>query len=259
MSEAIAMENETGAFHPKGVVRPRVQVEEQIRAAILSGDLPAGHRLQSEAELSRLFGVSRNTVREGLRSLETQGLITKIPGAGGGSFVQRVDQQSLSRLLEDSVGNLIQLGRISVDELSAMREYLEVPAVRLAAQNRTDEELETLRAIIERQASLPHSELSDAENRKLNLDFHHTVAKASHNLLLNTFVHAMHRVTESAQYAPVPHSEGHAAWESNVRHHTELFQAIEARDPDAAEAVIRVHLNYIEGRMNRAITADLNS
>jgi DNA-binding FadR family transcriptional regulator len=78
-------------------------------------------------------------------------------------------------------------------------------------------------------------------------------------LLLNTFVQAMHRVTESAQYVPVPHSEGHAAWESNVRHHADLFQAIEASDPDAAEAVIRVHLNYIEGRMNRAITARLHS
>src|SRR3984893_17833876 len=134
MSQPVAEQsNGAVAFEPKGVVRPRVQIEQQIRSAILSGELPPGFRLQSEAELSRLFGVSRNTIREGLRSLETQGLIEKLPGAGGGSFVQRMDQQSLGKTLEESVGNLLKFGMIDVDELASVREYLEVPSVRLAA------------------------------------------------------------------------------------------------------------------------------
>jgi DNA-binding FadR family transcriptional regulator len=249
VSQPVVDESTSGMFRPKGVVRPRVQVEEQLREAILSGELPSGHRLQSEAELARLFGVSRNTVREGLRSLETQGLISKIPGAGGGSFVQAVDQRSLSRVLQESVGNLIQLGRISLDELSAMREYLEVPSVRLAATHRSDEDVEELRSIVERQQALPGRELNDAENRKLNLEFHNTVARVSGNLLLNTFVHAMHRVTTSAQYVTF----GQAAWESNLAHHRDLLTAIADRDPDKAESVMRTHLKYIRANMSRAI------
>ena len=253
MSEPHTKDASSGAFRPKGVVRPRVQIEEQIRAAILSGELPAGHRLQSEAELSRLFGVSRNTVREGLRSLETQGLINKIPGAGGGSFVQTVDQRSLGRLLQESVGNLIQLGTVGLDELSSMREYLELPSARLAALNRSGEDMATLRSIIDRQQGISDRELNDAENRKLNLEFHHAIAQASGNLLLNTFVHAMHRVTESAQYITMEHGEGEAAWESNLHHHQALVDAIEAQDAHAAETIMREHLQYIGSRMSRAI------
>jgi DNA-binding FadR family transcriptional regulator len=249
MSQPVIDESVDAVFRPKSVVRPRVQVEEQLREAILSGELPAGYRLASEAELARQFGVSRNTVREGLQSLATQGLISKIPGAGGGSFVQAVDQRSLSRVLQESVGNLIQLGKIGLDELSGVREYLEVPSARLAATRRSDEDVEALRSIVERQQALPGRELNDAENRKLNLEFHNTVARLSGNILLNTFVHAMHRVTTSGRYVTM----GEAAWESNLAQHRDLVTAIADRDPDKAESVMRTHLDYIRANMSRTI------
>ena len=253
MSQPVIDESIDAMFRPKSVVRPRVQVEEQLRAAILSGELPAGYRLASEAELARLFGVSRNTVREGLQSLATQGLISKIPGAGGGSFVQAVDQRSLSRVLQESVGNLIQMGTIGLDDLSALREYLEVPSARLAATHRSDKDVEALRSIVERQQALPGRELNDAENRKLNLEFHNTVVTVSGNILLNTFVHAMHQVTTSAQYVTMAATEGQTAWESNLAHHRDLVTAIADRDPDKAESVMRTHLNYIRANMSPAI------
>jgi GntR family transcriptional repressor for pyruvate dehydrogenase complex len=249
MSQPVTDRSTDGVFHPKGVVRPRVQVEEQLRAAILSGELPAGHRLQSEAELARLFGVSRNTVREGLRSLETQGLISKIPGAGGGSFVQAVDQQSLSRVLQESVGTLIQLGTIGLDDLSALREYLEVPSARLAAERRSGEDVEALRSIVERQQALLDRDFDTAENSKLNLEFHNAVARVSGNTLLNTFVSATHQAATSAQYATM----GQAAWESNLEYHRDLVTAIANREPDKAESVMRAHLNYVRVNINQAI------
>jgi GntR family transcriptional regulator, transcriptional repressor for pyruvate dehydrogenase complex len=121
---------------------------------ILSGELPPGFRLQSEAELSRSFGVSRDTIREGLRSLETQSLIQKLSGAGGGSFVRRIDQQSLGKALQESVSNLLKFGMIDVDELAAVREYLEVPSARLTAVNCSEEDLRELRTVVERQQNI---------------------------------------------------------------------------------------------------------
>src|ERR671934_2452266 len=60
---------------------------QRVRAAILVGDLPVGSQLPTEHELVRQFGVSRATVREGLRLLEADGLIVTRPGRRGGATV----------------------------------------------------------------------------------------------------------------------------------------------------------------------------
>jgi DNA-binding transcriptional MocR family regulator len=79
------------AFQPSRVRRPREQVEEQIREAILSGAFRQGDKLPSETQLAEQFSVSRTTVREALRALAAAGLISKVPGVAGGSFVQSVE------------------------------------------------------------------------------------------------------------------------------------------------------------------------
>ena len=83
------------------VLRPRQQVEEGIKAAILSGELKSGEMLPPEAELARQFQVSRTTLREALRVLSTQHLITKVPGARGGNFVRSIDHDSLGTVVTE--------------------------------------------------------------------------------------------------------------------------------------------------------------
>src|SRR5207249_115330 len=73
-------------FTAKQVTRPRAQVEQQIREAILGGLFSPGEKLPPETQLAEQFGVSRPTVREALGSLVTAGLIRKVPGVAGGSF-----------------------------------------------------------------------------------------------------------------------------------------------------------------------------
>src|SRR5262245_39424721 len=91
------------------VLRPRQQVEEALRKAVLNGQLRTGERLPPEAELARQFRVSRPTIREALSALESQGLIRKVAGAGGGSFVQTVDHHALGEIVQESVHNLLRL------------------------------------------------------------------------------------------------------------------------------------------------------
>ena len=135
----------------RSVVRPRQQVEETIKAAILSGELKSGEMLPSEAELARQFNVSRGTLREALRVLASQHLIYKVPGARGGTFVQSVDYSALGDVVTDSVDNLLALGSIRFDEVTHMRELLEVPSVRLAAEHRSADDLAKLHEIVDRQ------------------------------------------------------------------------------------------------------------
>ncbi len=220
------------------VLRPREQVEEQIRSAILSGVLRSGERLPSEAELSRQFDVSRNTVREALHALATQNLISKVPGAGGGSFVRSVDHESLGTVLSESMQSLLALGRIEFEEVSLVRQHLEVPAARLAATHRTDEDLGQLRDIVRQQKSIS---VDDPAVSDLDAQFHTLIARASGNRVLASFVAALHKQTEPVRYLDLSPEVG----TTTVRQHQAIVNAIAAGDQQAAEEAIIEHLTYL--------------
>jgi len=220
------------------VLRPRRQVEEQIRSAILSGELRSGERLPSEAELARQFDVSRNTVREALHGLATQNLIKKVPGAGGGSFVRSVDYESLGTVLSESMQSLLALGRIEFEEVALVRQHLEVPAVRLAAARRTEEDVERLRGIVDSQKSIS---IEDPGVPKLDAQFHTEIAKVSRNRVLAAFVSALHQQTEPIRYLDLSSEVG----QTTVRQHRAIVAAIAKGDADAGEQAIIEHLTYL--------------
>lgn len=220
------------------VLRPREQVQEMVRSAILAGELHSGERLPSEAELARQFDVSRNTVREALHALATQNLIYKVPGAGGGSFVRSVDHESLGKTVSDAMQSLLALGRIEFDEVAMVRQYLEVPSVRQAALNRTAEDLEHLDDIVGRQV---RASVDDPVVIQLDAQFHVGIATASGNRVLSSLVAALHRQTEPVRYLDLSPEVGHVT----VRQHQAILQAIRAQDADAGERAIVDHLSYL--------------
>lgn len=220
------------------VVRPRQQVEERIKQAILDGELKTGERLPPEAELARQFGVSRTTVREALRSLATQNLIDKHPGAGGGSFVRSIDHESLGDVLSDSMHNLLSLGSIEPAEVNEMRRYLELPAVRLASRHREEAELAQLRQIVERQKSIS---VNDPAVPTLDVDFHSTIARASRNRVLASFVLALHEQVMPVRFLDLSEEVG----STSVLQHLQIIRAVEERDEVEAERAMAEHLSYL--------------
>jgi len=232
-------------FAPIPVLRPRQQVEEQIRAAILTGKLQIGSKLPSEATLAQEFSVSRTTIREALRALATQGLIDKVPGAGGGSFVRSVDHRSLGFVLREGIENLLQLGTIETSEAGHVRQLLEVPAVRLAAQNRTPGELEKMEEIIERESS---ATVDDPDVSSLDVQFHSTIAQASGNRVLWCLIFALHRASEPVSNLDLSPEVG----KDTVRQHRQILKGIRDEDPDAAESAIVTHLSYLQAHERMA-------
>lgn len=220
------------------VLRPRQQVEEGIKAAILSGELKSGEMLPPEAELARQFQVSRTTLREALRVLSTQHLIIKVPGARGGNFVRSIDHHSLGTVVTDSVHNLLALGSIEFGEVSEVRQCLEVPSVRAAALNRTDADLEVLHDIVEQQKT---ASVEDPEVPKLDELFHTRLAVASGNRVLAAFVSALHNETEPVHYLDLSPEVGR----TTVKQHQSVLNAVTEQDPDAAEVAIVEHLTYL--------------
>ncbi len=226
------------------VKRPQQQVEEQIRTAILSGELAAGDRLPSEMELASQFSVSRTTVREALRALVAQGLVAKARGPRGGSFVQRIDGESVVQVLSQSVHNLLAVGRVDFEEVSLLRQHLEVPSARLAAQNRTEDDVSALHRIV---AAEKQTTVEDPAVPSLDVEFHTTIARASGNRLLTTFVAALHHNTEPVRYVELSPEVGRLT----VKQHSAIVAAISAQRPDDAGSAMVEHLTYLRQMFQR--------
>ncbi len=225
-------------FQMTEVVRPRVQVEHQIREAILLGRFARGEKLPAETALAQQFGVSRPTVREALQALVAAGLIRKIPGVAGGSFVNGVTPDSLSAMLSESMDTIVRLGSLDLAELAAMRRVLEVPAASWAARNRDDKQLSRLEGIVERQKT---TTIEDPEIVSYDRDFHVTIARACGNRLLAAFVSAIHNSTRPAQFLCVTPEVGR----TTVKQHIAIVGAIRAGSPEDAAAAMEEHLEYV--------------
>jgi len=244
-----------GGFREAGVVpvlgqrvlRPRQQVEDALRKAVLGGVLRTGERLPAEAELARQFSVSRPTIREALSALETQGLIRKVPGAGGGSFVQAVDHESMGVTLRESMHNLVRLGSLTFDEVAIVRQFLEVPSAALAAVNRSEEDVAELRKIVSEQKA---RSVDDPAVPDLDAQFHTAIARMSGNRVLASLVYALHRESEPVSYLDLSPEVGR----KTVLQHQRIVKAIAARDSAAAETAITEHLTYLREHIEALVS-----
>jgi DNA-binding FadR family transcriptional regulator len=199
---------------------------DQLRQRIRSGELREGQFLPAERELVRQTGLSRMSVREALRILETEGLITTRPGRNGGSRVRRPAGDELSRHLE-----LFIWGRnAGVKDLHDVREALEALAAAGAAHRRTDADIKHLS---DKTLAL-EAAVHDAEAYlSANLDWHMAVVKASHNELLiglmNVLAHVIHDATASEAF------DSPDVRASTVKVHRSILAAIIEGDAEAAQ------------------------
>jgi GntR family transcriptional repressor for pyruvate dehydrogenase complex len=231
------------------VLRPREQVEDALRQAVLDGQLRTGDRLPPETELARQFSVSRPTIREALSALEIQGLIRKIPGAGGGSFVQAVDHTSLGQILQESMHNLLRLGSVSFHEVAMARQHLEIPAAVLAAEHRTTADLEELHAIL---AEQKRRTVEDPMIAALDAQFHIAIARMSGNRILASLVYALHRESEPVGHLDLSPDLGR----DTFTQHQCIVEAIADQNPTAAEQAITEHLGYLRDHMRKHVEAN---
>jgi GntR family transcriptional regulator, transcriptional repressor for pyruvate dehydrogenase complex len=224
-------------FRVQQVTRPRAQVEEQLKAAILHGLFAQGEKLPSESDLAHQFGVSRPTLREALGALASAGLIRKVPGVAGGNFVNTVTASSLSTMLGESMNTILRLGSLHVDEITDVRRLLEIPAAGWAASNRTTADLAEMRQILDRQRS---TTVVGSEIVTYDLQFHTMIGRASGNRLLAAFVSAVHAAAHPVRYLDMTVDVGKAS----VDQHLAILTAIQDGDANRATTAMSQHLDY---------------
>lgn len=226
---------------PVNKLRPAYQqVADQLRELILTGALATGDRLPTEAELTANFGVSRSTVREALRLLASQGLITTLRGTTGGTFVAQVRADEVSQYLEASIGLMSGSDEMSVAEMLEARELLEVPVARLAAERREQSHLDGLRAALEREKGSRGRGVKFVEHRT----FHTVISEAAGNGLLVMMIEPVFRVLQSRFLKPAVPDE---FWAQVDCDHEEILDAIEKGDGAASALAMQEHLRRLRG------------
>ena len=210
---------------------------QQLVNEIVSDGLAPGDRLAPEAEMCANYGVGRSTIREALRVLESQGVITIKTGPGGGPVVAPFD----AGFLAANIALHLQLSGATFRDVMNARLVIE-PAIAGAAAELGDEDtLKVLNSIVENSGGLPDAMDESARQTLVtdSADFHDVVAAGSGNPFFEYLMMAMHRITEPfAQRLPY---EGERR-ERLVRHHGEIVEGIASGDRDVAAGAMRKDL-----------------
>jgi GntR family transcriptional repressor for pyruvate dehydrogenase complex len=221
------------------------QVADQLRELIMSGEVLPSQKLPNEATLAREFGVSRATIREALRVLSTENLLHTQKGTHGGSYITLPTVDRISDLLSANISLLSATENVSLDEFLELRELLEVPAARLAAQRREPTHVHDLRAAI------PESPLrmTTEDQFILNRGFHSTLVLATGNALLAIAAQPIFSVLQTNLQRSTLGRKFHKRINED---HVALADAVEAGDEDAAERLMLEHLAFLRPMYEKA-------
>lgn len=188
-------------FRPVATKRAFEDIAAQIRGRLARQALRAGDRLPAERQLAEQFHVSRNTLREALRSLEIAGLLELRKGAAGGAFIKEGGGDAAVAGLAD----LYHLGAIKPEHLTEARIIIGTEVARLACARRTKEDLAALAANV---AAAEEATLRGdvVQRAHINYEFHRLLARAARNPVLTVITDALMEMTrhfvENIGYMP---------------------------------------------------------
>lgn len=238
-------------FKIRALKRPRVHesVADQIRQAIFGGLLDPGHKLPPEREMARRFDTSRLALREALRDLEKEGLITIKQGFGGGAFI--ADFNNALRVLLDSLNTVVKLGQAKSVHLSEGRSILEPEISRLASSRATSKELHAIEAVVLAQEKLVRGSEPDGElvacSGHVCWDFHCRVAEAAHNPVLNIVVNALNEsIREPISHAKLTREMRYSVLKS----HRDILEALRSGDGVSAAKAMRQHILDVQSHLD---------
>ncbi len=218
------------------VARAFEDIAGQIRGELSHGRLKAGDRLPPERELVVRFGVSRNTLREALRSLEIAGLITLRKGAAGGAFVNDTNGETIVTSIQD----MFSLGAVTAEQITRARISIESAIIRAACEAHTAGDIKRLRENLELAAEATRRNDFFAR-ANLHLEFHMILARATRNPILIVVMEALIGIMR--QFICSIGSQQIADYVLPSR--KRFMQYFEARNVDAAMTEMERHLKRV--------------
>jgi GntR family transcriptional repressor for pyruvate dehydrogenase complex len=226
-------------FKTARVNRISQNIVEQIRENILAGKLKPGDRLPSEKELSLEFGVSKASLREALRALESLGMLEVKQGMSGGAFVKEVDLETA----RNNMFNYIFFQNPSIGEFTQLRTLVEPQVTEIAASIITDADLDYLEDNLNQTR-----EIMDSGPFYYDLDtkFHHRIAKISGNRLICFLIDSLkNAIVQIKLQLELDRDFSIQVYKAHMR----IFDALQKRDPQNARAEMHRHIVEVDERM----------
>jgi DNA-binding FadR family transcriptional regulator len=235
-----ADEPQTGLRIAREVRVPKTAelVADHLRRQIVRGELSEGDALPHETELMEMFGVSRPTLREAFRVLESESLISVRRGAHGGAVVHAPNIDSAARY----AGLVLEYRDTTLADVYEARNELEPPCIALLAAKRTQDDLEVLRAALARETD---TSMPIEERVRTQTSFHDLLIERCGNETLKLLTAMLGHITSAATLARVSsdtNGHGNEMVHQGAKVHAKLLTLIEARDAEQAEALWRRHL-----------------
>lgn len=221
------------------------EICDRIREQLTLGALKPGDKLPPERDLALQLGVSRNVLREAIRSLEMAGVLRLHKGTKGGAFVCEGDPSRMNGVMRD----MLSLGSISVRELSDARIEILDLVVRLACKNARDEDLQALQRNVDlTQAATREGRL--LERVEFSRDFYRLLAAATGNKVIAMIVHSVTDIHMRFVYAKVASSG--VSLPRLIERRQSFLNALRGGDQTKAARLMRSHLMSV----NRMLEAD---
>jgi GntR family transcriptional repressor for pyruvate dehydrogenase complex len=215
---------------------------------LLSGGIEPGARIPSERQLAEAFGVGRSAVREAIAALSLMGLIEV--RHGDGTYLKRPESPLLPQVVEWG----LLLGEQRTTDLVEARQKIEVDIAGLAAQRRTEEDVADLAKILARMEWESRDGATGSGFIDADVEFHLRLAEAARNTALRdvlTSIQALLRAWIGRVIA-----EGYR--EGSYREHVPIFEAVKARDVQAAEEAMDAHMCSAAGRLQATLDRAAN-
>lgn len=220
-------------------------IEKKIEEAILKKKFEPGHKLPSEQELGALFGVSRTAVREAMRMLSARGLVNIRKGSG--VFVNNFSTSDASGPMNLYLE--MNFDKSYVLHVVQVRQIVEPDIARLAALNRSAEDLSQLRRNLEELADCdPAEAMREAE---LDLEFHSLIARATGNPVITVILQPLFNLMPKIKSMVIAHVAD--AKSAAVEYHQKIVDKIEAQDAPGAYAAMTEHLKIAEEHSRRLL------
>ena len=222
------------------------EIVDAIKRMIVEHGLGPGDRLPQERDLIVQFAAGKGTVREALKALEVQGLISVRTGPGGGAFIERMSEGRAMSLLS----NFLFAKNLSIANIYQMRRVLEPQAAASATPHIDEAGLNRLEAIIRIYDHEPADATERWNQRMAELDFHGVVAEYADNPILAFTCRFLQRLLKDLTIAqdiyvqPEPVSRA-----SGIQHQRNLIAAMRRRDAGAAAAILTEHMAEAESHM----------
>lgn len=232
-----------GAKAPALAIRKQKRadlVAEELKRLITERDLKPGDKLPQEIKLQQTFGVSKSTIREALKSLEVQGLISVSTGPAGGGTIVEVPLDRTFQLMQ----NYLFFKDVGIADVYTVRRLLEPELAAGAVPHLTEDDFRALEHTIDLCDPTSASAAAPLDQRQEDLSFHDILAAANPNPMLRFCCELINEMLRQLVVFgnDTPACEHEKFGASNVRFHKKIVAAAGARDAEQVRKLMAAHM-----------------